>query len=77
LKVAIAQALAYMAGTPNPDKSVFGFVTNGSEFRFIKLAKQETWQYAFSDLYTLQRRENELYPILKILKRLGELVKAG
>lgn len=70
LKPAIPQALAYMMANPNPDKPAFGLVTNGSNFIFIKLTKQEPSQYAFSDEFTL-RRGNDLYGVLSILKRLG------
>lgn len=75
LKAAIAQALAYMAANPHSDKPAFGFVTNGSEFRFIKLVQQSIPQYALSDLFTLQRRDNDLYQVLRILKHIGEQVR--
>jgi len=48
LKEAISQALAYMIGNPYPDGPSFGLTTNGSEFRFLKLVKQETPRYALS-----------------------------
>jgi hypothetical protein len=72
LKQAIAQALAYMMGTPYPERPAYGLVTNGSEFRFVKLEQREVPQYSFSDLFTLQRRQNDLYNVLQILKRLGQ-----
>ncbi|NJL40777.1 MAG: restriction endonuclease subunit R [Leptolyngbyaceae cyanobacterium RM2_2_4] len=72
LKQAIAQALAYMMGTPYPERPAFGLVTNGSEFRFIKLEQHDVPQYGFSDLFTLQRRQNELYSVLQIIKHLGQ-----
>lgn len=73
LKLAIPQALAYMMANPNPDKPVFGLVTNGSNFRFIKLTQQDTPQYALSDEFILDRGD-DLYKVLSILKRLGELL---
>ncbi|MEH1818932.1 MAG: type I restriction endonuclease [Nostoc sp.] len=69
---AIPQALAYMLGNHNPDKPVFGLVTNGSHFLFIKLSKQNTFKYALSDEFTLLKRENELYQVLKILRKLSQ-----
>lgn len=72
LKQAIAQALAYMIGTPHPELSAFGLVTNGSEFRFIKLKQHGAPQYGLSDLFTLQRQQNDLYTVLRILKRVGQ-----
>jgi hypothetical protein len=76
LKDAIAQALSYMMATPHCDRPAYGLATNGSEFMFIKLTVQPP-QYALSDLLTLQRRTNDLYEVLAILKRIGTLVKAS
>jgi hypothetical protein len=75
LNQAIPQALAYMLTTPHPKKPAYGFMTNGSEFVFAKLVKQDlpqpVVQYALSDLFALLKTENELYHILQILKKLG------
>lgn len=73
LEPGIPQALAYMMANPNPEKPVFGLVSNGSNFVFIKLTKQDIPQYALSDEFTL-RRGNDLYSVLSILKRLGALL---
>jgi hypothetical protein len=73
LKPGIPQALAYMMASPNSDKPTFGLVTNGSNFIFIKLTKQDTPQYALSDEFSL-RRGHDLYTVLSILKRLGALI---
>ena len=73
LEPGIPQALAYMLDNPNPEKPIFGLVTNGSNFIFIKLIKQERSLYALSDEFTL-RRANDLYIVLKILKQFGHLV---
>ena len=77
LKDAIAQALSYMMATPHPHQPAYGLATNGSEFRFIKLTVQQPPQYGLSDLLTLQRRENDLYGVLRVLRRLGILVHAS
>jgi hypothetical protein len=37
LEVGIPQALAYMLANPQPDKPVFGLVTNGGNFIFMKM----------------------------------------
>jgi predicted type IV restriction endonuclease len=63
---AIPQALTYMLANPYPDQPVFGLVTNGEDFQFIKLVKQELPIYDLSDKFTLSRRENELYKVLAI-----------
>ncbi len=73
LEPGIPQALAYMLDNPHPEKPIFGLVTNGSNFIFIKLIKQERLLYALSDEFTL-RRANDLYIVLKILKQFGHLV---
>lgn len=75
LEVGIPQALAYMLANPLPDKPVFGLVTNGSNFIFIKLIQQGYPYYALSDEFTL-RRGNDLYMVLRILKHLGQLLIA-
>jgi Type I restriction enzyme R protein N terminus (HSDR_N) len=75
LKKAIPQALTYMMATPTPDLPAFSLVTNGSEFRFIKLLAQPVLKYAFSDLLTLQRRENDLYGVEEILQKLADLMR--
>lgn len=71
---AIPQAIAYMLADPHPEKHVFGCVTNGEDFQFIKLIKQDTSEYALSDKFTLSKRENELYQVLKILKKFSQIL---
>jgi hypothetical protein len=68
---ALSQLLFYMLNNPNLVKEVFGLMTNGREFVFIKLTQQETPKYAYSKAFDIQTRENELYSVLSILKRLG------
>ena len=73
--MAIPQALTYMMGSPNETAPLFGVVTNGDGFLFLKLVKQPQPTYALSDDFSLFRQaQNELYPVLKILKRIGQLV---
>lgn len=73
LEVGIPQALTYMLGNPNSERPAFGFVTNGIEFRFLKLTKQGTPKYAQSYLFALDSRD-DLYTVLRVLKQLGQLV---
>jgi Type I restriction enzyme R protein N terminus (HSDR_N) len=73
LEIAIPQVLAYMLANPNNEKPVYGFITNGREFQFIKLTKQDIPKYALS--YTLSlNREDDLHTVVKVLKRLSQLV---
>lgn len=76
LEPGIPQALAYMLANPNPEKPLFGLVTNGSNFIFLKLVKQEVPYYALSDEFTLRRR-NDLSTVLAILKRVGQVLIEG
>lgn len=70
----LAQILAYMLGNPYPDQPSFGMITTGGSFIFLKLVKGETPQYGTSDIFDIRNRGNSLYSVLRILKRLSELV---
>ena len=76
---AIPQALAYMLATPSADQPAFGAVLNGSEFLFLKLVPGlvpgKGPQYATSDLFSLLNRGNDLYTVLRLLKRLKDLIQ--
>jgi hypothetical protein len=66
LAEAIPQALTYMP--------VYSLVINGEDFQFIKLMQKDQARYALSDKFTLYRRENELYQVFRILKKLGQIL---
>ena len=68
LKVGIPQALAYMLATPQPAQPLYGMVTNGSNFVFLKLLQQDSPRYARSHEFILEQ-ENDLDTVLQILKR--------
>ena len=74
LQKGIPQALAYMLAHPNREQPIYGMVTNGSNFVFLKLAWQDQPIYGISDEYTLMRHENDLYKILQILKSIGIVI---
>lgn len=67
VEVALPQAIAYMAANPQRDQAFFGLVSNGASSMFIKLHRD---QYGFSDEFSLNRRQNELYDVLKVLNQL-------
>ncbi|NEP57162.1 MAG: restriction endonuclease subunit R [Symploca sp. SIO2G7] len=71
----LTQILTYMLADTNPEKPTFGMITNGVNFRFVKLVKEETPKYALSDEFVLDNRGNELYSVLKILKYLSQFVE--
>lgn len=62
----LPQALAYMASGPG-DGPKYGLISNGEYSMFAKLNQQ---QYAFSDDFSLNRRQNELWHVLQVLNRL-------
>ncbi|MBD2488159.1 restriction endonuclease subunit R [Aulosira sp. FACHB-615] len=70
----LAQILAYMLGHPHPDKPSFGMIATGSEFIFVKLVKEELPRYSLSKGFLMRNPGNELYDVLRILKRLTQLV---
>lgn len=74
LELALPQALAYMLANPNPERPVFGMVTNGGNFIFVKLQiQEEVPKYELSNVFSLLPRGNQLYDVLHILKRLGQI----
>ncbi len=76
ITTAILQALTYMLGNPDPQHPSYGLVTNGHGFLFIKLVQQPTHQYAYSHVFSLVNRGNDLYTVLQILKHLGSIIRA-
>ena len=70
VEAGLDQILGYMLATPHPQKPVFGMITSGGSFIFIKLIKGNPPQYATSDIFDIRNRGNELYSVLSILKRL-------
>ncbi len=68
-----SKTLAYMLANPS-EKQSFGFLTNGSHFLFFKLVKGENIYYSLSDEFSLFRRQNELYYVLRIMKHIGVII---
>jgi len=74
LEVGLAQILAYMLANPDSKQQTLGLLTNGRDFQFIKLTQQNTPQYALSESFDLRNPGNELYTVLRILKRLAQVL---
>ena len=70
---ALPQALTYMMASPEKELPLFGLLTNGRHFMFVKLIKKETPTYSLSELLTLFRQKNEMYQVTAILQHLGKL----
>ena len=75
LTKAIPQCLTYMLANPDPENPTFGAVTNGTEFLFLKLIRDQIPQYSLSDTFSLLNRGNDYYNVLQILKRFAELLQ--
>ncbi|MEA5467474.1 restriction endonuclease subunit R [Spirulina sp. 06S082] len=74
IEEALPQILTYMLGNPNPERPSFGMITTGGTFIFVKLMRSGSSNcYAMSDLFSIRNRGNELYDVLRVLKRLSQL----
>lgn len=67
LQKALPQALAYMLTGEN--SVIFGLLTNGSEFRFLKLDRLQAL-YGVSGLFSLLPPDDHLGKVVQILRRL-------
>jgi hypothetical protein len=76
VEAGLPQLLFYMLNDPSPEQVTFGLLTNGSSFRFIKVTKQGTPQYAVSKLFDIANPGNELYEVFRILKRLADIISS-
>ena len=73
IEMGIPQILTYMMGAPSTQKLVFGMVTNGNHFIFIKLQRSPKSEYSFSSTFSMLSDLNQLYDVLQILKRIGTI----
>ncbi len=73
LEVGKSQLLTYMLANPHPDRPTYGLITNGNSFLFIKLIQGDTPQYLLSRLFYILNPGNDLYYVLRILKRIAQL----
>jgi hypothetical protein len=68
--------LFYMLGQATDGQAVFGLVTNGREFQFLKLVKDQVSRYALS--YTLSlNRDGDLVQVVRSLRQLAQLITTG
>ena len=73
VEAGLDQILAYMLAAPQSQNTVFGMITSGGSFMFLKLIKGTVPQYSTSNIFDIRNMGNELYDVLKILKRLSQL----
>lgn len=74
VEAGLAQILAYMLASPNPDRPCYGMITSGGSFMFVKLVKDNPPQYAVSKLFGI-RDPGDLSTVFAILKQFGNLVR--
>ena len=72
LKVGLPQALSYMIASPQSPQPVFGLVTNGSSFVFLKLVQQDVPKYDKSKEFILDQ-DDGLALTFQILKKLAAI----
>jgi hypothetical protein len=64
-----------MMENPNPERPVYGLITNGDEFQFIKLLFQDNSQYDLSNIFSLLLPLcNQLYDIMRVLKQIRQIM---
>jgi len=76
LEAGKAQLLSYLLASPQlPNQPIYGLLTNGSNFAFLKLAyHNQTPLYTLSDEFIIHNRENGLYKVLQILKYFAQTI---
>jgi hypothetical protein len=70
----IPQVLTYMMGAPSTQNTMYGMVANGTHFIFVKVARGGSIEYDFSDVFSMLSRQNCLYSVLQILKKIGSII---
>jgi hypothetical protein len=69
----LPQALAYMMASTNPDRPLFGVLTNGDDVLFVKVAGQPP-SYGLSRAFSLYTLASEQQSVLQILKQVGQMI---
>lgn len=75
IEAGLAQFLSYMLGDPKlGDRPSFGLIATGGSFVFLKLVKEDSqYRYGLSRIFETQNPGNELYEVLQVMKRIGQL----
>lgn len=75
VEAGLAQLISYLLAKADIEKPVYGMITNGASFLFIKVVRHQdsSPQYATSSQFDIRRPTHELYEVLKILKHLGQI----
>jgi hypothetical protein len=73
VEAGLDQILAYMLAAPQRQETVYGMITSGGSFMFLKLVKGDVPQYGTSNIFDVRNTGNEMYDVLRILKRLSQV----
>jgi len=70
---ALPQTLTYMMANPNLEIPIFGMITTGEDYIFVKLNQQQRL-YALSNKFTVSNpQKNEMYEVMQVMKRIISL----
>lgn len=73
IEAGLAQLLTYLLASPHVEHPNYGLIVTGGSFIFVKLVNTEIPQYATSKMFAIRNPGNELFDVLRILKRLSEI----
>ena len=73
IEAGLAQLLTYLLASPHVEHPNYGLIVTGGSFIFVKVVKTEIPQYATSKMFAIRNPGNELFDVLRILKRLSEI----
>lgn len=73
--IALPQALTYLLSYPERKRPPFALLVNGREFVFIKLIPATPPQYILSKAFSLLNPGDDLADVLRVLKRIGQLIE--
>jgi len=78
VRAALPHLLEFLSAKLKPEQPLYGAITNGDEFVFVKVLRRETTtQYDLSDPFVVQPSRNRFYDVLQVLRRLGRAVTSG
>lgn len=75
IEVGLPQLLSSLLTSPDTTRPVYGMITTGGCFVFLKLLRGSgDASYALSRIFEMRNPGNDLYTVLAVLKRLQHLV---
>ncbi|MEM8505273.1 MAG: restriction endonuclease subunit R [Cyanobacteria bacterium P01_D01_bin.1] len=74
LTAALPQTLSYLMAGAQSQAPLFGAITNGTEFIFIKLVGGSNPVYGLSNTFSLLNLGHDLQQVTQIFRRFGQLI---